>query len=651
MQPLDQPGRHRLGRQRAPDQVALHLVAAHLAQGLELGRRLHAFGDGGHRQAAGHHDDGLRDRAVLAAVRQRADEGTVDLQRVHVEPLQVRERRVTGAEVVQRDADADAREVGQQGAGRLVVLHDHRLGELDVQPFGGDGVLAQRVLDQRGQVRVAHLPRRQVDGHAQRRQPDPVPGGELGARRPDHPGADGENEAGLLQHADEAVRRHHAAPGRVPAQQRLDAGDHAVGGACLRLVVQEELAALDGAAQRVLERKPGGHRGVQVLAEEAEDAAALRLGAVHRHVGMPDEAVEIDAVGRVHRDADAGRDDDLLLPELQRRAQGIQQALRDQRGVVGTGKVLGDDGELVAAEAGDGEGAVVLRPRQRVDAAHAAGQERGHVLQQAVPRLVAQAVVHDLEAIEVEEHQRHRASRALRPLHGPLQPAAEERAVGQPGQAVVVGQAQQAVLRFAAVADVAQAHQPVAAGRGRAGQRHELDLDRCRSLPAVDGGLAVAQGRVAVLPGCLADVVEAGGADEFGRFALGQPAGRLVAGDDAAGLIAQQQRVGAAREERVQPTFGEVQPALGGLEPLSRERGAPSGGQVGDPLHRTVDPPVQPSTPRRAQARAFVGGKEAGRRHGSSISAYRPAAGGLEPPRRRHAAQPARKAPGTHGPG
>ena len=214
-----------------------------------------------------------------------------------------------------------------------------------------DVVLAQRILDQRSQVQMPKLPRRQVDGHAQRRQAQAVPGRKLLAGGTQHPGPDRQDHAGVFEHGDEAVRRHHAVAGPVPAQQRLDASELAATQIGLGLEVELEFLALDGAAQAAFERHACRHRSRQVIAEEAVGAAAQRFGAVHRHVGVADQAVEVDIVGRVHRDADAGRNDDLFFADDEGRVQGFEHAPRDVRRVFGVADVFGDHGELVATQA------------------------------------------------------------------------------------------------------------------------------------------------------------------------------------------------------------------------------------------------------------------------------------------------------------
>ena len=81
-----------------------------------------------------------------------------------------------------------------------------------------------------------------------------------------------------------------------------------------------------------------------------------------------------------------------------------------------------------------------------VAAAQATRQGGADMLQQPITDLVAEAVVDQLEAVEIEKHQRHRLAGALRPRHRLAQSIAEQRPVGQPGEAVEIGQLRQALL-------------------------------------------------------------------------------------------------------------------------------------------------------------------------------------------------------------
>ena len=76
-------------------------------------------------------DHRLHDGGVLRVVAEAAHEGLVDLQHVHREPPQVRERRVAGAEVVDRQLHAERLEPPEGGDGDVDVVHEDALGDLE----------------------------------------------------------------------------------------------------------------------------------------------------------------------------------------------------------------------------------------------------------------------------------------------------------------------------------------------------------------------------------------------------------------------------------------------------------------------------------------------------------------------------------------
>jgi hypothetical protein len=67
-------------RQRAAEQIALHFIAAVLAQEAALLLGLHAFRDHAQAQAVRQSDDGAGNRLVAAAAAKVAHKGLVDLQ-------------------------------------------------------------------------------------------------------------------------------------------------------------------------------------------------------------------------------------------------------------------------------------------------------------------------------------------------------------------------------------------------------------------------------------------------------------------------------------------------------------------------------------------------------------------------------------------
>ena len=90
------------------------------------------------------------------------------------------------------------------------------------------------------------------------------------------------------------------------------------------------------------------------------------------------------------------------------------------------GHVLGEDHELVAAEAGDG-----------VVGAHDRAEPLGEADEQLVAGAVAEAVVDDLEPVEVEEEDRHLLLQLPGPDQRVLEPVEHEGAVRQAGEVVV----------------------------------------------------------------------------------------------------------------------------------------------------------------------------------------------------------------------
>jgi len=113
--------------------------------------------------------------------------------------------------------------------------------------------------------------------------------------------------------------------------------------------------------------------------------------------------------------------------------------LHDARGdllrVVGRRQVLAEDHELVAAEPGDD----VARPDHRL-------QPPSGLRQHPVAGLMAEDVVHVLEAVEVHIEDGEGPACALGAEHRTHQQLVEEFAVGQPGERVVGGLVLELVL-------------------------------------------------------------------------------------------------------------------------------------------------------------------------------------------------------------
>src|SRR5438445_7952490 len=98
------------GVRRGAEQEPLHLVTARGPQLLELARALDALGDDRQPERMAERRDRLDDPEPLRATVAVVHERTVNLDDVDLQSRQMGERRVAGAEVVDRDPDAEVAE-------------------------------------------------------------------------------------------------------------------------------------------------------------------------------------------------------------------------------------------------------------------------------------------------------------------------------------------------------------------------------------------------------------------------------------------------------------------------------------------------------------------------------------------------------------
>jgi hypothetical protein len=251
----------------------------------------------------------------------------------------------------------------------------------------------------------------------------------------------------------------------LPAHQGLGADDAAAAQRDLGLVVQHELVALEGPPQLTLqvetEAGPRTHRHF----EDLIPGPASFLGPVHGQVGVAQQVVGPVLTVVAQGDADAGAHEHLMAPEVDGPADVVDDALRHAGGLDFVFDLFEQHRELVAAHAG-----------HRVLVAHRLAESRRHRHQQVVARLVTEAVVDDLEAVEVDEEDADRALATAGPGQGHLKPALEEGPVGQAGEGVVVRLAGQLVLEGPPLGDVALVGDDAAHGRITDQVRH-ADLE------------------------------------------------------------------------------------------------------------------------------------------------------------------------------
>ena len=132
-----------LQRFRHMQGIALRVVDAQAAHGGEHRFVDDEFGDGMQLLVLRQPHHGLDHRAVVQIVVGIADEHAVDLQGLHLEPLQVGETRQPAAEIVQRQVAADLAAEGDEGQRQVELGDGAALGDLEADPPRLDAPFAE----------------------------------------------------------------------------------------------------------------------------------------------------------------------------------------------------------------------------------------------------------------------------------------------------------------------------------------------------------------------------------------------------------------------------------------------------------------------------------------------------------------------------
>src|SRR6185312_13208063 len=122
--PVAQECLDHLRAERAGEQEALAAVAVLLPDQRELLRALDALGQGLDRERLAELNEASQEDLTLVPVADLRDERAVDLERVDWELLEVGERRVAGAEVVDRDPHAEPLDLQEPACGLLGIAHE-----------------------------------------------------------------------------------------------------------------------------------------------------------------------------------------------------------------------------------------------------------------------------------------------------------------------------------------------------------------------------------------------------------------------------------------------------------------------------------------------------------------------------------------------
>jgi hypothetical protein len=191
----------------------------------------------------------------------------------------------------------------------------------------------------------------------------------------------------------------------------------------------------------------------------------LRLGPIHRRVGVAHQVEHAVAVAGEQADADGGGQEQFMVAETERLLECAEDFAGQHRDLVFAAHRFHQADEFVATQAG-----------QHVDQAHMLGQPRRNGNQQFVANPVAKRVIDLLELVKVDEQHRQPLAMPAVFAQALLQPFDEAAAVGQPGQRIVVGQIIEFALRLPTLGNLAL---ELAVGPFQfVGARRDLDFQR-----------------------------------------------------------------------------------------------------------------------------------------------------------------------------
>src|ERR1700686_4442494 len=133
---MREDGEKLVGRQGSGKKVALTESAIEPLEVVDLCRRLGPFCDDIEPEGPGEVQNRPDDLAAPVILFDAGDKGSIDLQRVHGEALQIAQRRIPGSEIIEAEPYAESLELDQNGTGTLGTRHRGALRDFQPQAVG-----------------------------------------------------------------------------------------------------------------------------------------------------------------------------------------------------------------------------------------------------------------------------------------------------------------------------------------------------------------------------------------------------------------------------------------------------------------------------------------------------------------------------------
>src|SRR5579862_4758235 len=162
----------------------------------------------------------------------------------------------------------------------------------------------------------------------------------------------GQNDAGLVCDGDEFCR-HDKTFGPLPATECFKPYNPAVAQGNNRLVVDPKLIQLDRFAQVSLKLQTSDRPGMHRMVEYFISALTAGFGAIHGNFGIAQKIRSLRGRIIAEGDANAHREHNLVIVDLEGNGEPMLDALSDSNGVAGVMQLLDQDGEFITSRASE----------------------------------------------------------------------------------------------------------------------------------------------------------------------------------------------------------------------------------------------------------------------------------------------------------
>jgi hypothetical protein len=229
----------------------------------------------------------------------------------------------------------------------------------------------------------------------------------------------------------------------LPSDQCLNGTHPAIVESHDGLIEHSELAPLDGASEISLELEPAHGVCIHPQMEHCIPGLAMALRLVHGQIGIPQQIVRSAFAWAANRDADTGGNEHIPATEAEWSGKVMEDPVGHQARFLRLSNTFEKNRELVAAQTGDG----ILRSQAGLDAP-------GNRQQELVTDVVSQAVVNQLEIVEVKEKHGDRLAVAFGTRKSVGQPIQEQGAIREAGQRIRESLMGERFLEFFPLTDV-----------------------------------------------------------------------------------------------------------------------------------------------------------------------------------------------------